>query len=85
MPVKDASYTIAFTIDLYQAGGLLLKNIKKETTIIAPTMKRGFSYEFKAELNASNTTNDGALEPIEFQVSGVKGWADYTEVTIPAK
>lgn len=85
IPVEKPIYTIAFTIDLYQAGVKLLEDIQKETTIIAPTMKRGFSYEFKAELNASNTTNDGALEPIEFQVSGVKGWEDYTEVTIPAK
>lgn len=89
MPVKDASYTIKFTIDLYQAGVLLLEDIQKETKILTPTLMRGFSYEFKAELNASNTTNDGALEPIEFQVSGVKGWEDYTgndaTVTIPAK
>ncbi len=89
LPVENANYTIAFTIDLYQAGVLLLENIQKETTILTPTLKRGFSYEFKAELNASNTTNDGALEPIEFQVSGVKGWENYTgndaTVTIPAK
>lgn len=88
LPVESASYTIAFEIDLYQAGVLLL-NIKKETTIVPPTLKRGFSYEFNAELNASNTTNDGALEPIEFQVSGVKGWEDYTgndaTVTIPTE
>jgi len=80
IPVAQASYTIKFTIDLYQAGVLLQEGIAKETTVVAPTMKRGFSYEFKAELNASNTSNDGPLQPIEFKVSGVEGWEDYTGV-----
>ena len=80
IPVVNANYKIEFTIDLYQAGVLLLENIQKTADIIGFDMKRGYSYEFKAELNASNTSNDGALEAIEFKVTGVKDWEDYTNV-----
>lgn len=75
LPVADATYNIEFTIDLYQAGVLLSgEGIKKESTITISDMKRGYSYDFKAKLSASNTMNEGALEPIEFKVSGVKAW-----------
>lgn len=80
IPVVNANYKIEFTIDLYQAGVLLLENIQKTADIIGFDMKRGYSYEFKAELNASNTSNDGALEAIEFKVTGVKDWENYTNV-----
>lgn len=81
IPVEDASYTIEFSVDLYQAGVLLQENIAKTAQITSLDMKRGYSYEFKAELNASNTSNDGALEAIEFNVTGVQGW---TEASIDA-
>lgn len=81
IPVENANYKIEFTIDLYQAGVLLLENIQKTANIIGFDMKRGYSYEFKAELNASNTTNEGTLEAIEFNVTGVQGW---TEASIDA-
>lgn len=78
IPVANANYKIKFTIDLYQAGVLLLENIQKTADIIGLDMKRGYSYEFKAELNASNTSNEGSLEAIEFKVTGVEDWKDYT-------
>ena len=80
IPVANANYKIEFTIDLYQAGVLLLENIQKTADIIGFDMKRGYSYEFKAELNASNTSNEGSLEAIEFKVTGVEDWKDYTNV-----
>lgn len=82
IPVANANFKIEFTIDLYQAGVLLLENIQKTANIIGFDMKRGYSYEFKAELNASNTTNEGTLEAIEFNVTGVQGW---TEASIDAE
>ena len=78
IPVANANYKIEFTIDLYQAGVLLLENIQKTADIIGFDMKRGYSYEFKAELNALNTSNEGSLEAIEFKVTGVEDWKDYT-------
>ena len=79
LPVADTNYHIGFIIELYQAG-VLLQTIEKTTTVIMPSMKRGYSYDFKAKLSASNTMNEGPLEPIEFKVTGVEDWKDYTSV-----
>ena len=73
LPVANAEYHIEFTIELYQAG-LKLQEIEKEATILISNMKRGYSYDFKAKLNANNTMNEGPLEAIEFKVTGVKDW-----------
>ena len=77
LPVADATYQITFTIELYQAG-VLLQTITKTASVAMPsTMQRGYSYDLKAKLNASNVTNDGSLETIEFNVTGVDEWKDY--------
>lgn len=77
LPVANAEYHIEFTIELSQAG-VKLQEIKKTATILISDMKRGFSYDFKAKLNANNTMNEGSLEAIEFKVTGVEDWKDYT-------
>ena len=79
LPVANAEYHIEFTIELSQAG-VKLQEIKKTATILISDMTRGFSYDFKAKLNANNTMNEGSLEAIEFKVTGVKDWKDYTNV-----
>ena len=78
LPVANAEYKIEFTIELYQAG-LKLQEIVKEATLLI-SMKRGFSYDFKAKLNANNTMNEGPLEAIEFKVTRVEDWKDYPNV-----
>ena len=79
LPVANAEYHIEFTIELYQAG-LKLQEIVKEATILISNMNRGFSYDFKAKLNANNTMNEGPLEAIEFKVTRVEDWKDYPNV-----
>ena len=79
IPVEEANFNIEFKLDLYQAGILLQKDIAKTVSVTKLKMRRGYSYEFKAELNASNSS-DKPLEAIEFKVTGVEGWKEYTEV-----
>lgn len=79
IPVEEANFEIGFKLDLYQAGILLQKDIAKTVSVTKLKMRRGYSYEFKAELNASNSS-DKPLEAIEFKVTGVEGWKEYTEV-----
>lgn len=75
----NASYNVTFTVALYQAG--VLVDTYNRTATLSYNMQPGYSYDIKATLNPSNTSDEGQIFPIEFQVSGVNDWADYTEVT----
>ena len=73
------------SVKIDQEGGVLLQeNIAKTANITSLDMKRGYSYEFKAELNASNSS-DTPLEAIEFNVTGVEGWKEFTDVNAEIK
>lgn len=77
----DASYNVTFTVALYQAG--VLVDTYDRTATLSYNMQPGFSYDIKANLNPKNTSDEGEIFPIEFQVSGVSGWAnngDWTDV-----
>ena len=74
----DATYNVTFNIALYQAG-ILLDNYSRSATL-GLEMKKGFSYDIKATLNANNTSDDGELYPIEFTVNNVEGWGSFNDV-----
>ena len=76
----NKTYNVTFTVDLYQAG-VKLDTYSRIATIPATKMKSGMSYDIKTTLTANNTSDDGKLYPIEFKVTGVKGWDTYNEVT----
>ncbi len=77
----NKTYNVTFTVDLYQAG-VKLDTYSRTATIPATEMKSGMSYDIKTTLTDQNTSDDGKLYPIEFNVTSVKGWGDtYNEVT----
>lgn len=73
IPAK-ASYNVTFTVALYQAG--VLVDTYNRTATLSYDMQPGYSYDIKATLNPSNTSDEGEIFPIEFQVSGVNDWAN---------
>lgn len=76
----NKAYNVTFNVTLYQAG-VKLDTYARTATIPATDMQKGMSYDIKTTLNAQNTSDDGQLYPIEFQVNGVENWEDFTNVT----
>ena len=72
----NGTYNVTFNVKLKQAGVELATYPR--TATVPLNMVKGYSYNVKAILDASNTSNEGQLYPIEFQVEGVSGWANYT-------
>lgn len=70
----EASYEVTFTVALYQAG--VLVDTYNHTATLSYNMQPGYSYDIKATLNPSNTSDEGEIFPIEFQVTGVNGWTN---------
>lgn len=68
----QASYNIAFNVELKQAGVSL--DTYNRTATVTLNMVKGQSYDLKATLNASNTSDEGELHPIEFTVTSVENW-----------
>lgn len=68
----EATYNIAFTVELKQAGVSL--DTYNRTATVTLNMVKGQSYDLKATLNASNTSDEGELHPIEFTVTSVENW-----------
>ncbi|MBO7312858.1 MAG: fimbrillin family protein, partial [Alistipes sp.] len=52
----------------------------RTATITSTAMAKGMSYDIKTTLTAQNTSDDGQLWPIEFTVTEVEEWKDYTNV-----
>ena len=74
----NASYNVTFNDELIQAG-VSVANYERSATLTYD-MKKGYSYDIKANLNPKNTSDDGELYPIEFTVDSVDGWESYTNV-----
>ena len=68
----QASYNITFNVELKQANVSL--DTYERTATVALDMVKGQSYDLKATLNASNTSDEGELHPIEFTVTSVENW-----------
>ena len=71
-----ASYNITFKVELQQAG-VSVGNYSRTATVNALNLQKGQSYELKATLNASNTSDQGEIYPIEFTVNSVANWQPY--------
>lgn len=69
----NATYNIAFNVELKQAG-VSVGNYSRTATVNALNLQKGQSYDLKATLNASNTSDEGELHPIEFTVTSVENW-----------
>ena len=72
----NATYNIAFNVELKQAG-VSVGNYSRTATVNALNLQKGQSYELKATLNASNTSDQGEIYPIEFTVNSVANWQPY--------
>ena len=72
----QASYNITFNVELKQAG-VSVGNYDRTATVNALDLQKGQSYELKATLNASNTSDQGEIYPIEFTVNSVENWQPY--------
>ena len=73
---NNVVYTVTFDVALYQ-GDVVAYEGTKTVEIKGVALEIGKSYNFTAELNASNITEDGSeLLPIEFDVIEVKDWVE---------
>ncbi len=76
----NKAYNVTFNVTLYQAG-VKLDTYARTATIPATDMQKGMSYDIKTTLNAQNTSDDGQLYPIEFEVTAVTEWANFGDIT----
>lgn len=70
-------FTVKFKVTLFQAG--VEFDTYDRTATVTLNMQKGMSYNVTAELDA-DTTLDDILKPIEFEVTGVENWEDFTNV-----
>ena len=67
-----ATYNLTFVVELYQAN--VLADTYNRTANVTLSLEKGKSYELTATLNNLNTSDDGELYPIEFNVDEVDEW-----------
>ena len=70
-------YTVTFDVEVFQNGVSVLKRAKT-TKIVGCQLLSGNAYNFVAELNQENVS-DNPLYPIEFTVENVGEWTDWNE------
>lgn len=73
----DATYNLTFVVELYQAN--VLADTYNRTANVTLSLEKGKSYELTATLNNRNTSDDGELYPIEFNVDEVDEWGAFGE------
>ena len=73
----EREYNITFDVDLYQAGVYL--DTYNRSAKVTVDFTRGMSYDLKATLNQTNTSDEGQLYPIEFTVTRVEKWDNNLE------
>ena len=73
----DATYNLTFVVELYQAN--VLADTYNRTANVTLSLEKGKSYELTATLNNLNTSDDGELYPIEFNVDEVDEWGAFGE------
>ena len=81
IPATSPSYNVEFDVTLNQNGATTTYH---HTATITTTMEMGMSYNFVANINASNVDPDNELFPIEFTAEVVE-WKDADDVTITVK
>ena len=75
---ESATYTVTFDVTLYQAGVEI--DTYEHTVELTCAMNRGCSYDITTSLTPENTSDEGAIYPIEFEVAEVEEWGNYSEV-----
>ena len=78
IPATSPSYKVTFDVTLNQNGATTTYH---HTATITTTMAMGMSYNFVANINASNVDPGNKLFPIEFKAK-VEDWKDAPDVTI---
>ena len=78
IPATSPSYNVEFDVTLNQNGATTTYH---HTATINTTMDMGMSYNFVANINASNVDPDNELFPIEFTAE-VEKWKNADDVTI---
>ena len=78
IPATSPSYNVEFDVTLNQNG---VTTTYHHTATITTTMAMGMSYNFVANINASNVDPDNKLFPIEFTAE-VEDWKNAADVTI---
>ena len=73
-----ATYNLTFVVELYQAN--VLADTYNRTANVTLSLEKGKSYELTATLNHLNTSDDGELYPIEFNVEDVNEWTEVVPV-----
>lgn len=76
----NQTYNLTFTVKLYtgsENGDVLAGTFDKVCTLPAVDMQQGYSYNFTASINEDNISNT-PLTPIEFTVTSVQNWEDWT-------
>ena len=63
-------------------AGVELGHYSRQANVLV-NLELGKSYELIAKLNPNNTSGNGPLEPIEFQVDAVTGWTQATQNIVP--
>ena len=81
IPATSPSYNVEFDVTLNQNG---VNTTYHHTATITTTMEMGMSYNFVANINASNVDPDNELFRIEFTAEVVE-WKDADDVTITVK
>ena len=81
IPATSPSYNVTFDVTLNQNGATTTYH---HTATITTPMAMGMSYNFVANINASNVDPDHELCPIEFEAK-VEEWKDAGDVTITVK
>lgn len=74
----ERTYNVTFHVELFQAG-VSVGNYDHNVTFLADLAK-GLSYNIVAKISNENVNPDQQLWPIEFDVTDVAKWADYTDV-----
>ena len=77
----DQTYKVTFKVQLYFGDVAAFENVQTlESVVKGVALEMGKAYNFTAEINASNISEDGKeLLPIVFDVEEVKDWVDAGE------
>ena len=79
---ESATYTVTFDVTLIQAG-VEIDTYSHEVELTC-AMNRGCSYDITTSLTPENTSDEGAIYPIVFEVTKVEEWDDYSDVALEA-
>lgn len=75
----ETTYNVAFVVSVYQAG--VLVGTYNRSASFTTTATKGRSYDVKAALTTDNILPEGEkFYPIEFTVTEVKDWTQFSEV-----